>query len=110
VAPGNYLVHLHCHTWPENTIPELPTGGNNYIKTYRPDNCNTPANTDDDLIDITYTSYSIYSNEVLLQWCEMNWVPPGSHASGGLPGWSSLHPKSMTLIIWNCNVFFAPVP
>jgi hypothetical protein len=51
-----------------------------------------------------------YSNEGLLQWCEMNWVPPGSHASGGLPGWSWLHPKSMTLILWNCNVFFATDP
>jgi hypothetical protein len=32
----------------------------------------TNANNDDDLIDIMYTSYSIYSNEGLLQWCEMN--------------------------------------
>jgi hypothetical protein len=32
----------------------------------------TTANTHDDLIDITYTSYSIYSNEGLLQWCGMN--------------------------------------
>jgi hypothetical protein len=71
MAPDNYLVHLHRHTWSDNTIPELSTGRNNYIKTYRPDNCNTLANTDDDLIDITYTSYS-YSNEGLLQRCEMN--------------------------------------
>jgi hypothetical protein len=26
----------------------------------------------DDLTGITYTSYSIYSNKVLLQWCEVN--------------------------------------
>jgi hypothetical protein len=38
----------------------------------------TTANTDDHLIDITYTSYSIYSNEKLLQWCEMN-VPLLDH-------------------------------
>jgi hypothetical protein len=31
----------------------------------------TTAKTDD-LIDITYTSYSIYIDEGLLQWCEMN--------------------------------------
>jgi hypothetical protein len=72
MAPGNYLVHLRFHTWPDDTIPELSTGGNNYIKTYRPDNCNTPANTDEDLTE-TYTSYSIYSNAGLLQWCEINW-------------------------------------
>jgi hypothetical protein len=171
MVPDNYLVHLCCHTLPDNTIPELSTEGNNYIKTYIPDNCNkkkgnrpwrpiglqdveaptfcldnrlthggkvvsptrqppfipqedswysflleaeltqghsaarrtrsiekihligtrsrnllacstvpqpttlpraTTANTDDDPTVITYTSYSIYSNERLLQWCEMN--------------------------------------
>jgi hypothetical protein len=36
----------------------------------------TTVNTDDDLIDITYTAYSIYSKEGLLQWCEMNGPPP----------------------------------
>jgi hypothetical protein len=59
MVPGNYLVHLCHHTCPDNTISELSTGSNNYIKTYRPDNCNTPANTDDDLIGITFTTYSI---------------------------------------------------
>jgi hypothetical protein len=40
MVPDNYLVHLCCHTSPNNTIPELSTDGNNYIKTYRLDNCN----------------------------------------------------------------------
>jgi hypothetical protein len=40
MVPDNYLVHLCCHSSPDNTIPELSTEGNNYIKTYRPDNCN----------------------------------------------------------------------
>jgi hypothetical protein len=31
MVSDNYLDHLCCHTWPDNTIPELSTEGNNYI-------------------------------------------------------------------------------
>jgi hypothetical protein len=69
----------------------------------------TTANIDD-LIDITYTSYSIYSNEGLLQWCEIN-GPLLDHIQvvGFLDGPRCIQ-KSMMLIISNCNIFFATVP
>jgi hypothetical protein len=53
VPPGNYMVHLCCHTGLDDTIPELSTEGKNYTKTYRTNNCNTTVNIDDDLTDIT---------------------------------------------------------
>lgn len=91
VPPGNYVIHLRCHTGLEDTILELSTEGNNYL-------------TDITNLIINTQQWGGFFSGV--RWTGPSWITYKWWAS-----WMVLvASKSMRLIIWNCNVFSATVP